>query len=71
MGRGAGMLSGGLSGSQEGGERHSGSGAGVGPPVSPAEQGAEGLRLPNGKLSTVWLSPGMAVDTSFSPWAES
>lgn len=27
------------------------------------------LRLPNGNLSSVWLSPGLTVDTSFSPWA--
>lgn len=69
MGRGADASNGGLSGGWEsGGPRGRG---GVGGPAAPAEQGAEALRLPDGKLSTVWLSSSMAVDTSFAPWAES
>lgn len=44
---------------------------GVGETAALPERGAEALRLPNGKMSTVWMSASMAVDTSFAPWAES
>ena len=27
------------------------------------------MRLPNGSISSVWMSASLAVDTSFSPWA--